>query len=87
MQVKHAILRLRNKTKSIREIAETLGVAKSTVWYIMRKKECTGELGNTKMPRHPLKTTAVDCWIFSMVKKNPFTMSIVVFGQPVVMLV
>ena len=32
------------------EIATVLGVAKSTVWYILRKKESTGELSNAKRP-------------------------------------
>ncbi len=32
------IVRLQKQNESIREIAETLGVAKSTVWYILRKK-------------------------------------------------
>jgi len=41
------------KKKSIREIAEMLGVAKSTVLYILRKKECTGELVNSKRPGRP----------------------------------
>ncbi len=37
-QVKQTIVRLQKQNKSIREIAGTLGVAKSTVWYILRKK-------------------------------------------------
>jgi len=45
MQVKQAI-GFKKQNKSIREIAGTLGVAKSTVWSILRKKECTGELSN-----------------------------------------
>ena len=40
--------------------AKTLGVAKSTVRDILKKKECTGELSNTKRPRGPWKTTVVD---------------------------
>ena len=75
MQVKQIILRLWGK-KSIRDIAETLGVAKSTAWCTLRKKGCTGELGNTKRLRHPWKTTAIDeCTILSIVKKCPFTTS------------
>ncbi len=38
IQVKQTIVRLQKQNKSIREIAGTLGVAKSTVWYILRKK-------------------------------------------------
>ena len=74
MQVKQAILKLRKQKKPIREIATILGVAKSTVWYILRKKESTGELINAKRPGCPQKTTVVDDRrIISMVKRNPFT--------------
>ena len=49
-------------------------MAKSTVWNIRRKKECTGELSNTKRPGRPRKTTVVDDRIIlSLVKINPFT--------------
>ncbi|CAJ0941703.1 unnamed protein product [Ranitomeya imitator] len=41
IEVKQNILRLKKKKKSIREIADLLGVAKSTVGYILRKKELT----------------------------------------------
>ncbi len=65
-----------SKDLSIREIAGTLGVAKSTVWYILRKKECTGELSNIKRPRCPRMTTVVDDRrILFVVKKNHFTTS------------
>ena len=67
--VKQAIVRLKNQNKPIREIAKTLGVAKSTVWNILKEKERTGELSNTKRPGRPRKTTVVD----DLVKKNPFT--------------
>ncbi|KAL0199178.1 hypothetical protein M9458_007718, partial [Cirrhinus mrigala] len=74
MQVKEAILKMRKQKKPIREIATILGVAKSTVWYILRKKESTGELSNAKRPARPRKTTVVDDRrIISMVKRNPFT--------------
>ena len=52
-----------------------LGVAKSTATF-WEKKERTGELGNSKRPGRPRKTTVVDDHrILSMVKKNPFTTS------------
>ncbi|KAG2457546.1 TCB1 transposase, partial [Polypterus senegalus] len=74
MQVKEAILKLQKQKKPIREIATILRVAKSTVWYILRKKANTGELSNAKRPGCPRKTTAVgDRRIISMVKRNPFT--------------
>ncbi len=64
----------KNKNKPIREIAKTLGVAKTTVWNILKKKERTGELSNTKRPGRPRKTTVVDDRrILSLVKKTPFT--------------
>ncbi len=44
------IFKLQNQNKSTREIAGTLRVAKSTVWYILRKKEHTSELSNIKRP-------------------------------------
>lgn len=72
MQVKEAIIRLKKQNKSIREIAKTLGAAKSTIWYIFKKKECTGKLSNIKRPGRPRKTTKVDDRrILSLVKKNP----------------
>ena len=74
LSVKQAIIRLKNQNKPIREIAKTLGVAKSTVWNILKKKERTSELSNTKRPGRPRKTTVVyDRRILSLVKKNPFT--------------
>ncbi|MCJ8738187.1 hypothetical protein PDJAM_G00032530 [Pangasius djambal] len=76
MQVKEAIIRLKKQHKSIREIAKTLGVTKSTVGYILKKKESTGELNNIERPGSPWKTTKVDDRrILSLVKKDPFTTS------------
>ncbi len=54
LSVKQAIIRLKKQNKPIREIAKTLGVAKTTVWNILKKKERTGELSNTKRPGRPL---------------------------------
>ncbi len=74
LSVKQAIIRLKKQNKPIREIAKTLGVAKTTVWNILQKKERTGELSNTKRPGRPRKTTVVDDRrILSLVKKTPFT--------------
>ncbi len=41
LSVKQAIIRLKKQNKPIREIAKTLGVAKTTVWNILKKKERT----------------------------------------------
>ncbi len=74
IQVKQTIVRLQNQNKSIREIAGRLGVGKSTVWYILRKKNAL--VSNIKRPRRPWRTTVVDDRrILSMDKKNPFTTS------------
>ena len=51
--ISEAIIRLKNQNKPIREKEKTLGVAKSTVWNILKKKERTGELSNTKRPGRP----------------------------------
>lgn len=76
MPVKEAIIALKKENKSLREIAKTLGVAKSTIWYILKKKECTGELGNVKRPGRPRKTPKVDDGkILSLVKKNNLSTS------------
>uniref|UniRef100_A0A8C5LNK9 Transposase n=1 Tax=Leptobrachium leishanense TaxID=445787 RepID=A0A8C5LNK9_9ANUR len=64
LSVKQAIIRLKKQNKPIREIARTLGVAKTTVWNILKKNE----------PGRPQKTTVVDDRrILSLVKKTPFT--------------
>lgn len=74
LSVKQAIIRLKKQKKTIREIAKILGVAKTTVWNILKKKECSGELSNAKRPGRPPKTTVVnDRRILSLVKKTLFT--------------
>ncbi len=71
IQVKQMIVRLQKQNKYISEIAGTLGVIKSTVWYILRKKERTGELSTIKRPGRPWSTTVVDDRrILSVVKKT-----------------
>ena len=67
-------MRLRNKNKTVRDISQTLGLPKSTVWNIIKKKESTGELTNRKGTGRPRKTsTADDRRILSIIKKNPQT--------------
>ncbi len=76
MQVKWTIVRLQKQNKSIREIAGTLGVAKSAVWYILRKKNTLMSSETLKRTGCPRRTTEVDDQrILSMVNKNPFTTS------------
>ncbi len=38
LSVKQAIIRLKKQNKPIREIAKTLGVAKTTVWNILKRR-------------------------------------------------
>ena len=57
LPVKQDIIRLKNQNKPIREIAKTLGVAKSTIWHILKKTEHTGEIRNTKRHGRPQKIT------------------------------
>ena len=52
-------------------MAGTLGGAKTTIWYILKRKECTGKLSNTKRAGRPQKLTKVDDGrILSLVKKT-----------------
>lgn len=44
-------LKKKNLNSPFRETAETLGVAKSTKWYILKMKECSGELSTIERPR------------------------------------
>lgn len=37
-EVKEAIVRLKKQNKHIREMIETLGLAKSAIWYILKTK-------------------------------------------------
>ena len=41
-------------------MAEILGEAKSTICYILKKKDCHGGLSNTKRSGRPKKTTKMD---------------------------
>lgn len=76
MPVKEAIIALKKENKSLREIARALGVAKSTIWYILKKKESTGKLCNVKRPGRPRKSPKVaDGKILSLAKKKSLTTS------------
>lgn len=48
--MREAIIRLKN-----REIVKTLEAAKSVVWFIVKKNECTGQLCKTKRHERPQK--------------------------------
>ncbi len=74
LSVKQAIIRLKKTNKPIREIAKTLGVAKTTVWNILKKEERTGKAQQHQKTRKTTETTVVDDRrILSLVKKTPFT--------------
>ncbi len=66
-----AIIRLKKQNKPIREIAKNIRRGQTNCWNILKKKERTGELSNTKRPGRPRKTTVVDDRrILSLVKKK-----------------
>lgn len=46
--------------EAISERADSVGVAIS-MWDILKEKECTGKLNNTKRPERSQKTTKADC--------------------------
>ncbi len=75
IQAKQTIVRLQKQNQSIKEIARTSGVSKSTVWYILRKKKnvLVSDINSPGRPRR--KTVVDDRRSLSMVKKNPFTTS------------
>lgn len=57
-------------------MAETLGEAKSIIWYIVKKTECTDQLSNTKISEREQKITKVDDHrIISLVQEINFTAS------------
>ena len=69
MQIKLAVI---NEYQSIRNIAKTLGMPKSKVWFIINKGGKNGELNYVKRPGRLRKITVVDDRrILSMVKKTP----------------
>ena len=57
---KKAILKLRKEGKLIRAIAQALGIACTTTWNVLKKKETAGILSNRHQTGWPRKTTAVD---------------------------
>jgi len=46
MGEKQAIVKLRKGGKLIRVIGQTLGIASTTIWNVLKKKETTGVLSN-----------------------------------------
>ncbi len=50
LSVKQAIIRLKKQNKPIREIAKTLGVAKTTVWNILKRRNAPVSSATPKDP-------------------------------------
>ena len=74
MGEKQAIVNLRENGKSIRAIAQTLAIASTTIWNVLRKKETSGILSNRPRKGRPRKTSAVDNRnIVRAVKEDPKT--------------
>ena len=59
-----------NKATMKQNNLNKLGLSKSTVWYIVKKQECIGELSNFKQPGRPWKATIEE--ILLIVKKTLF---------------
>ncbi len=57
---KQAIVKLREDEKSNQTIAQTLAIASTTIWNLLRKKETTGVLSNTPRTGRSRETSAVD---------------------------
>jgi hypothetical protein len=60
MGEKQAIVKLRKEGKSTRAIGQTLGIASTTIWNVLKKKETIGVLSNRRRTGRPRKTTVVD---------------------------
>ncbi len=73
---KQATLKLREDGKSIRAIAQTLIIARTTIWNVLKKTETSGVLNNRRRTGRLRKTAAVDDRnIVRAVEKNPKTVS------------
>ena len=59
LKEKEAIWKLKSKNNSIRAIAEKLGIPKSTIWNVIKKKELTGSFSSQPRCGRPRKTSAV----------------------------
>lgn len=63
-------LLMKSQNKPIRDTAKTLGGAKATICYVLKKWEHTGKLRNTERPGRPQERTVVDDRILSLVKNK-----------------
>ena len=77
---KQAILKLRKEGKSIRAIAQALGIACTTTWNVLKKKETPGILSNRPRTDRPRKTTAVDDRNIESCEENP-KISVWILGE------
>lgn len=60
LKKKQAILKLRKEGKSIRAIVQTSGIADTTIWNVLEKKETSGVLSNRHRTGQPRKITTDD---------------------------
>lgn len=63
----------RKKGPSVKCIAKRLGIANTTIWDVLKKKEITGVLGKMQKMAEPGKTATADDTRIVRVKKNSKT--------------
>ncbi|XP_061632965.1 lysophospholipase-like protein 1 isoform X2 [Phyllopteryx taeniolatus] len=74
MGEKQTILKLREEGKSLKAIAQILGIANTKICNVLKKRETTGVLSNRHRTRRPNVSTAVaDRNIVRAVNKHPKT--------------
>ncbi len=74
LSVKQAIIRLKKQNKPIREIAKTLGVAKTTVWNILKRRNAPVSSATPKDPEdHGKQLWWMTEEFFPWWRKQPFT--------------
>ena len=73
-----AILKLWKKGKSIRAIKQTLVMADTIVWNVLKKEETTGELGNKHCTATMVNGSNI---VRAAKKKNPKTPVSVIAGN------
>ena len=79
LQVKEAMIRLKKQNKS-----KTLGIAKSSICYIIDIKGCSDDFIPIKTPVRPWKTAKVnDHRILSLVMKTPHNMEVTFMNRKV----
>ena len=73
VQLKEAVVRLKEQNKSLTDGTKMLRVAKSIIWFILKKNQSSSEVNILKTPGGPQRTTETDDHkILSLLKKKPF---------------